>query len=81
MERFISCVRNQTLLQHGLSASPWKMDYCKRAGEPRRRQVDDLDMGVAYAVAVLLALNMLGTAYDVFRNKDDKREFGCCVSR
>lgn len=70
--RFEKCVNEATISQYGLETNLTRLEYCKLGSRPRTRPVDRLDMAFAYCVGVILLCNIVGTAYDVLRNPENK---------
>ncbi|CAH2052527.1 unnamed protein product, partial [Iphiclides podalirius] len=68
---FVKCVRNLTKGLYGLDAKLSSLDYCKTSRTPPPA-IDGLDVAFAYACAAILLMNVIGTAYDFFRNVDRK---------
>ncbi|XP_047525119.1 O-acyltransferase like protein-like [Pieris napi] len=71
-KQFQQCVNDITRSQYGLDATLIRLDYCKSAQTPRRVPPDVADQGFFALCAALLVANLLGTFYDLFRNKDKK---------
>ncbi|VVC88284.1 unnamed protein product [Leptidea sinapis] len=72
--RFTACVQNRTSEQHGLEARILRLEYCRSADSPRDYSPapDAVDIAFAVLAATLLAVNLLGTLYDLLRDKTNK---------
>ncbi|XP_075984171.1 uncharacterized protein LOC142981915 [Anticarsia gemmatalis] len=66
--RFQRCVADLTEHRHGLGARLAELSYCRSAR--RERPVDTWDVAFASVVALLVLINVIGTLYDVLRNKE-----------
>ncbi|KAJ8712635.1 hypothetical protein PYW08_007939 [Mythimna loreyi] len=67
--RFARCVNNLTRSRYGLEANLTQLTYCKAGAGGRA--VDDWDLAFTGVAALIVAANVLGTAYDLLR-KDGK---------
>uniref|UniRef100_A0A2A4K7P3 Acyltransferase 3 domain-containing protein n=1 Tax=Heliothis virescens TaxID=7102 RepID=A0A2A4K7P3_HELVI len=68
-ETFSRCMNNLTRAQYGLGANLTVLDYCNRPGSDER-PVDTWDMAFLYITCLILLMNVVGTAYHVFRDKE-----------
>ncbi|CAH4030680.1 unnamed protein product [Pieris brassicae] len=71
-QQFQQCVNNITRSQYGLEASMLRLDYCKDAQTPASVPLDVADDIFLALCIALLAANILGTLYDIFRHKTNK---------
>ncbi|XP_045490649.1 O-acyltransferase like protein-like [Pieris rapae] len=71
-KKFQQCVNDLSRSQYGLDATLIHLDYCKNAQTPRRVPPDVADQGFFVLCAALLVANLIGTFYDLSRNKDKK---------
>ncbi|XP_045490648.1 O-acyltransferase like protein-like [Pieris rapae] len=71
-QKFQQCVNNITRSQYGLEASLLRLDYCKDAQTPSSVPLDVVDHIFLALCITLLAANVLGTLYDIFRDKTYK---------
>ncbi|XP_012548136.1 uncharacterized protein LOC101744376 [Bombyx mori] len=67
---FEQCVQNHTRERYGLDSKLRKLVYCKSRSS--QTAPDSVDLTVATAAAALVLLNLIATAYDYFRNQNDK---------
>ncbi|XP_049698840.2 O-acyltransferase like protein [Helicoverpa armigera] len=72
-ETFSRCVNNLTIAQYGLSTNLTTLNYCSRPGS-EGKPVDTWDMAFLYITGLILLMNVVGTAYHVFRVKDKEGE-------
>ncbi|KOB74163.1 Uncharacterized protein OBRU01_08986, partial [Operophtera brumata] len=70
--RFEQCVGNITSTNYGLQTNLTHLEYCKTAKQGGRRPVDRLDMWFAWICGAIVLINIIGTAYDVFKSSESK---------
>ncbi|CAH0713388.1 unnamed protein product, partial [Brenthis ino] len=70
-EVFENCVQNRTETNYGLEAKLLQLEYCTTEPSPPMT-IDTYDIVFVCVTAVILLANILGTAYDLLRNKDNK---------
>lgn len=77
--RYEKCVDNYTRAQYALETNLTSLDYCKTSAKSRTRRLDGLDLIFTCVVAAIIMCNIIGTAYDVLRNHQNKRMYSCAL--
>ncbi|CAG9558868.1 unnamed protein product [Danaus chrysippus] len=67
---FKDCVHNITKLKYDLGADLIHLEYCK--SEETSKPIDNLDIIIASVLTLILLANIIGTAYDFFRDSNSK---------
>ncbi|XP_050353206.1 O-acyltransferase like protein-like [Nymphalis io] len=71
-EIFEECVHNLTKTKYKLDAKILNLDYCKISTSPHRVPLDVYDLIFACVAGLILMANVVGTAYELFHNADNK---------
>ncbi|CAH2237191.1 jg11164 [Pararge aegeria aegeria] len=69
---FQECVHNLTKTNYGIDAELMELEYCRTEETVTGTPVDIPDIIFASLVGLIVLGNLVGTAYDLFRNKDNK---------